>query len=95
MWGPRLQHDAGLPVARQAVVLDEAVETGTALACDPHDVAVHEGLRRRVQRLTGVDDLRGARECRISRGPLSPSANNSTLNPGGACGMAVEGRGTT
>src|SRR5258708_24599451 len=31
---------------------------------------------------------------RIWRGPFSPSANNSTLNPAGTCGKAAAGRGT-
>src|ERR1700736_1184527 len=32
---------------------------------------------------------------RIRRGPLSPSANNTILNPAGTCGTAAGGRGTT
>src|SRR2546427_12285335 len=35
----------------------------------------------------------GAR--RISRGSSRPDANSSTLNPGGTCGQAFAGRGTT
>src|ERR1700730_11880095 len=31
---------------------------------------------------------------RMMRGPLNPSANSSTLNPAGTCGIAEAGRGT-